>query len=126
MRIRYNPEARPELAAWEYYIDEPEKLRGHWAEQFARRQPMVLELGCGKGGFLAQMAPAHPEKNYIALDVKSEMLVLATGCVVACVTSLAAIRFLMNYVRSHDFKVFGFYRIALGVVVLAASIVGFI
>ena len=41
------------------------------------RQPMVLELGCGKGGFLAQMAPAHPEKNYIALDVKSEMLVLA-------------------------------------------------
>ena len=77
MRIRYNPEARPELAAWEYYIDEPEKLRGHWAEQFARRQPMVLELGCGKGGFLAQMAPAHPEKNYIALDVKSEMLVLA-------------------------------------------------
>ena len=32
----------------------------------------------------------------------------------------------MNYVRSHDFKVFGFYRIALGVVVLAASIVGFI
>ena len=55
-----------------------------------------------------------------------EMLVLATGCVVAFVTSLAAIRFLMNYVRSHDFKVFGFYRIALGVVVLAASIVGFI
>ena len=43
MRIRYNPEARPELAAWEYYIDEPEKLRGHWAEQFARRQPMVLD-----------------------------------------------------------------------------------
>ena len=38
---------------------------------------MVLELGCGKGGFLAQMAPAHPEKNYIALDLKSEMLVLA-------------------------------------------------
>ena len=42
MRIRYNPEARPELAAWEHYIDEPEKLRGHWAEQFPRRQPMVL------------------------------------------------------------------------------------
>ncbi len=38
---------------------------------------MVLELGCGKGGFLAQMAPAHPEKNYVALDLKSEMLVLA-------------------------------------------------
>ena len=86
MRIRYNPEARPELAAWEYYIDEPEKLRGHWAEQFPRRQPMVLELGCGKGGFLAQMAPAHPEKNYIALDLKSEMLVLAKRKAEGCIS----------------------------------------
>lgn len=77
MRIRYNPEARPELAAWEYYINEPETLRGHWAEAFARRQPMELELGCGKGGFIAQLAPQHPEKNYVALDLKSEMLVLA-------------------------------------------------
>ena len=77
MRIRYNPQARPELAAWEYYIDEPERLRGRWAQQFARPQPMALELGCGKGGFMAQMAPAHPETNFIALDIKSEMLVLA-------------------------------------------------
>lgn len=77
MRIRYNPEARPELSAWENYINEPEQLRGHWAEQFARRQPMELELGCGKGGFIAPLVAAHPEKNYIALDLKSEMLVLA-------------------------------------------------
>ena len=77
MRIRYNPQARPELAAWEYYIDEPERLRGRWVQQFARPQPMALELGCGKGGFMAQMAPAHPETNFIALDIKSEMLVLA-------------------------------------------------
>lgn len=77
MRIRYNPEARPELAAWPYYIDDPEALRGHWAQQFARRQPMELELGCGKGGFIAALAPLHPEKNFIALDLKSEMLVLA-------------------------------------------------
>lgn len=78
MRIRYNPEARPELAAWQYYVNEPEKLRGSWAESFARpQQPMELELGCGKGGFIAQLALLHPERNFIALDVKSEMLVLA-------------------------------------------------
>ena len=77
MRIRYNPEARPELAAWQYYINEPEALRGHWAEQFAHPQPMELELGCGKGGFIAELAVQHPEKNYVALDLKSEMLVLA-------------------------------------------------
>lgn len=44
--------------------------------------------------------------------------VLATGTVVAFVVSLLAIRFLMNYVKKHDFKVFGWYRIALGAVLL--------
>lgn len=77
MRIRYNPEARPELAAWQYYVDEPQQIRGKWAEQFARHRPMELELGCGKGGFISQLAPLHPERNFVALDVKSEMLVLA-------------------------------------------------
>ena len=38
---------------------------------------------------------------------------------VAFVVSLIAIRFLMSFVRKHDFKVFGWYRIGLGVVVLA-------
>ena len=55
-----------------------------------------------------------------------EVLVLVTGCVVAFITSLAAIRFLMNYVRNHDFKPFGVYRIVLGVIVLAASAIGLI
>jgi undecaprenyl-diphosphatase len=40
---------------------------------------------------------------------------------VAFAVSLLAIRFLMNYVKKHDFRVFGIYRIALGAVVLAAA-----
>lgn len=55
-----------------------------------------------------------------------EVMVLVTGCVVAFITSLAAIRFLMNYVRNHDFKAFGVYRIVLGAIVLAASAIGLI
>ena len=47
-----------------------------------------------------------------------EIAVLAVGCVVAFFVSLLAIRFLMRYVRSHSFTAFGWYRIALGVVVL--------
>ena len=43
---------------------------------------------------------------------------LAVGCVVAFVVSLAAIRFLMDYVKKHTFTAFGWYRIALGSVVL--------
>ncbi len=43
---------------------------------------------------------------------------LATGMIVAFVVSLFVIRFLMGYIRKHDFKVFGYYRIVLGVIVL--------
>ncbi|WP_343209326.1 undecaprenyl-diphosphate phosphatase [Anaerolentibacter hominis] len=47
-----------------------------------------------------------------------ELAVLAAGMVTAFVVSMLIIRFLMNYVKKHDFRVFGWYRIALGVVVL--------
>ena len=49
----------------------------------------------------------------------AEMAMLATGCLVAFAVSLFAIGFLMRYVKKHDFKVFGWYRIALGIVVTA-------
>lgn len=49
----------------------------------------------------------------------SETAILLTGCVVAALVSLAAIRFLMSFVKKHDFKPFGWYRIALGVAVIA-------
>ncbi|MBQ1457034.1 undecaprenyl-diphosphate phosphatase [Butyrivibrio fibrisolvens] len=49
----------------------------------------------------------------------SEVAILATGMIVAFVISVIVIKFLMSYIRKHDFKVFGWYRIILGVVVLA-------
>lgn len=47
-----------------------------------------------------------------------EWVILITGMVTACIVSLLVIRKLLDYVRRHNFKVFGWYRIALGVVVL--------
>lgn len=47
-----------------------------------------------------------------------ELICLILGMVIAFVVSLAAIRFLMDYVKRHDFKVFGYYRIVLGIVVI--------
>ena len=47
-----------------------------------------------------------------------EWAALAVGCLTAFLISLAAIRFLIGYVRRHDFKAFGWYRIALGLAVL--------
>lgn len=48
-----------------------------------------------------------------------EIGILLTGMVVAFVVSVGIIRFLMGYIKKHDFKVFGWYRIVLGAVVIA-------
>lgn len=47
-----------------------------------------------------------------------EIAMLGVGCVVAFVVSVIAIKFLMGYIKKNDFKVFGYYRIVLGVLVL--------
>ena len=41
---------------------------------FEREQPLHLELGCGKGGFMAQKAVANPDINFLAVDIKSDIL----------------------------------------------------
>ena len=77
MRMRFKPYAGPELAACPFCVDEPMQNKGRWNEQFARpAQPLMLELGCGKGKFLAQMAVAHPENNYIGIDITAKVLIL--------------------------------------------------
>lgn len=48
----------------------------------------------------------------------AEITILLVGMIVAFVVSVAVIRFLMGYIKKHDFKVFGWYRIALGTLVL--------
>ena len=53
--------------------------------------------------------------NTFAMD---ETVILLVGCAVAFVVSLVAIRFLMSFVKKHDFKPFGWYRIILGVAVI--------
>ena len=47
-----------------------------------------------------------------------EFFILIIGMLVALVVSIFVIRFLMSYIKKHDFKVFGWYRIVLGIIVL--------
>lgn len=53
-----------------------------------------------------------------AIPTRTELAVLAVGCVVAFLVSLAVIRALMEYVRKHSFSAFGVYRIVLGAAVI--------
>lgn len=48
----------------------------------------------------------------------SEIGIMAVGCITAFAVSVFAIKFLMNYIKKHDFKAFGVYRIVLGILVL--------
>lgn len=52
----------------------------------------------------------------------AELIYLLVGAAVAFAVSMLAIRFLMNFVKKHDFKVFGWYRIALGALVIATLV----
>lgn len=53
----------------------------------------------------------------------TELGLLLLGCVVSFVLSIVAIRFLMGYIKKHDFKVFGWYRIVLGGIIVIATVV---
>ena len=78
MRIRFKPWARPELEASDFYRDNPEELKNNWIKEFKNQEnPIHLELGCGKGQFIAQKAIQNPEINYIAIDLVDAMLGLA-------------------------------------------------
>ena len=78
MRIRYKKWARPELEASKFYIDEPEKMKGKWKTFFKNpNNPLHIELGCGKGQFISNLASENLDKNYIAIDLVDAMLGLA-------------------------------------------------
>ena len=55
-----------------------------------------------------------------------EATILIVGMVVAFVVSMFVINFLMTYIKKHDFKVFGWYRIILGIIVLVCGVIGII
>ena len=56
----------------------PFEMKGNWHQQFFKNDnPIVLELGCGKGGFISQLACAHPENNYLGIDITDKVLILA-------------------------------------------------
>lgn len=53
----------------------------------------------------------------------TEWGLLLTGMVTAYIVSMASVKFLVNYVRKHDFKIFGWYRIVLGIIVIIFAII---
>ena len=77
MRMRKKPWERPELEACSFFVINPKENKGKWRETFEKDQPIYLELGCGKGTFMAVHGSENPNINYMAIDIKDEVLGLA-------------------------------------------------
>lgn len=77
MRMRKKPWARPELEASDFFVINPKEYKGKWRSLFGNDKPIYLELGCGKGTFIAVHGSENPDINYIAVDIKDEVLGLA-------------------------------------------------
>lgn len=55
--------------------DEPHYLRGNWQNMFFKnKNPIILELGCGRGEYTIGQAKLFPKKNFIGLDVKGSRM----------------------------------------------------
>jgi len=74
MHLRPKPWTKSELAACPFYLADPFQYRNHWQQQYPKEQPLEIELGCGKGSFIAQKAFLHPEQNWLGIDMIDTVL----------------------------------------------------
>ncbi len=60
---------------YEQLEEEPFFLKGRWREDFFKNDnPVVLELGCGKGEYAVELGKHYPDKNFIGVDIKGARL----------------------------------------------------
>lgn len=74
MRLRRDPRATEYLAQDERVVQDPTSYKGKWREVFGNDNPIHVEFGCGKGGFITELARRNPNINYIAAE-KAETVV---------------------------------------------------
>jgi len=81
--------------------DVPFAMRGHWREDyFENANPIVLELGCGKGEYTVGLARRHPEVNFIGVDIKGARM--WTGATMALKEGLSNVAFLRTNIEIID------------------------
>lgn len=81
--------------------DVPFKMKGHWGEQYFRNHnPIVLELGCGKGEYTVKLAKLYPQCNFIGVDIKGARM--WTGAKEAVEEGLENVAFLRTNIEIID------------------------
>lgn len=77
MRVRKKPWAEKELAENCHVVKIPQEWKGKWKEYFQSDGPLYVEIGCGKGRFLAQNARIYPENCYIGMEQQASVTAVA-------------------------------------------------
>ena len=79
----------------------PFELKGHWHEQFFHNpNPIVLELGCGRGEYAVGLARKYPDKSFIGVDIKGARM--WTGAQDALSTGMTNVAFLRTHIEFID------------------------
>lgn len=79
----------------------PFDMKGHWCEQyFHNDNPIVLELGCGKGEYTVELARLYPDINFIGVDIKGARM--WTGATLALQEGLRNVAFLRTNIEIID------------------------
>ncbi|EJL38997.1 tRNA (guanine-N(7)-)-methyltransferase [Brevibacillus sp. CF112] len=77
MRLRNIPGAEAALREYPTFVDNPLSYKGSWKERFGNDNPIHVEIGCGKGRFINTLAQRHPDINFIAVELKAEVVLRA-------------------------------------------------
>ncbi|MCQ2437912.1 MAG: tRNA (guanosine(46)-N7)-methyltransferase TrmB [Clostridia bacterium] len=77
MRMRRKPWTEPMIDNCPFFVGSPSTVKGHWQEHFPKKQPMWLEIGCGKGVSTVQMAHDNRNINIIAVDEVRHVLAVS-------------------------------------------------
>lgn len=77
MRLRNIPGAESALREYPTFVDNPVSYKGRWKERFGNDNPIHIEIGCGKGRFINTLAERHPDVNFIAVELKAEVVLRA-------------------------------------------------
>ncbi|WP_423799333.1 tRNA (guanosine(46)-N7)-methyltransferase TrmB [Neobacillus sp. SAB-20_R2A] len=78
MRLRNKPWAKDKIEEYpQYAVPNPELNKGKWDEVFGNNNPLHIEVGTGKGRFITEMAKAHPDINYMGIELYDSVIVAA-------------------------------------------------
>ncbi len=79
MRLKNVKGADKVIEASKYIILKPEDYKGKWKEVFNNSNPIHIEIGMGKGDFIIGMAKAHPDINFIGIEMYDSVIVKAVN-----------------------------------------------